>query len=75
MQSFTAIILKSGNELQRELVTFKRVSNYKALTGKYLVFWISGRLQEVVLNVYYYIYISKWNYYPYLAFLKRLGKN
>ena len=32
-------------------------------------------MQEVVLNVYYYIYISKWNYYPYLAFLKGLGKN
>ena len=28
--------------------SFKRSSNYRALTGKNLVFWIGGRLWEVV---------------------------
>ena len=30
--------------------SFSRSSNYKALTGKNLVFWISGCLREVVTH-------------------------
>ena len=30
--------------------SFARGSNYKALTGKILVFWMSGRLWEVVAH-------------------------
>ena len=29
---------------------FTRSSNFKALTGKILVFWIAGRLREVVAH-------------------------
>ena len=49
MKNCKAVTSKSGHGgLQEVWWSFMRGSNYRALTGKNLVFWIGGLLCEVV---------------------------
>jgi len=45
-----------------ERMSFKKGSNYKALTEKILVFWISDRLREVVVHEGSTILHSNYNW-------------
>ena len=49
MENYKTIRPKSGRGCLREMLAYTRGCNYRALTGKILVFWMGGRLWEVVV--------------------------
>ena len=49
MENYKTVSPKSGRGGLREILAYTRGCNYRALTGKILVFWMGGRLWELVV--------------------------
>ena len=49
MENYKTVSPKSGRGRLREMLAYTRGCNYRALTRKILVFWMGGRLWEVVV--------------------------
>ena len=49
MENYKTVSPKSGRGRLREILAYTRGCNYGALTGKILVFWMGGRLWELVV--------------------------
>ena len=49
MENYKTVSPKSSRGRLREMLAYTRGCNYRALTGKILVFWMGGRLWEVVV--------------------------
>ena len=49
LENYKTVSPKSGRGRLREMLAYTRGCNYRALTRKILVFWMGGRLWEVVV--------------------------
>ena len=49
MENYKTVSPKSGRSRLREILAYTRGCNYRALTRKILVFWMGGRLWELVV--------------------------
>lgn len=49
MENYETVSPKNGRGRLREMLSYTRGCNYRASTGKILVFWTGGRLWEVVV--------------------------